>query len=135
MPNLDTTRKDLSNLFTDGWNSTTPIVYDNIKSTNNSANEFVEVRFVVYDSNNIAVGSQDYKAIRHTGVFAVVINVELNNGSGNAWRYADQIKDFMSNKQVSSGLFTLGTEVRRNGDTQDGYFSLICDTRYSSDEF
>lgn len=135
MANLDNTRKDLSNLFTTGWAGTTPIVYDNTKSTLNDFNEFVEVRFVLYDSYNMTVGSQLHKAIRHTGAFVVVIYVELNKGSGSAWKYADQVKDLMSNVQVSPTIFTLETEVRRNGDERDGYFSLICSTKFSSDEF
>lgn len=134
MPNINTTRSDLESLFIAGWGNTTPIAYDNVPFDNNGIDEYVHVRFTVYDSRNFTIGSQLVAAVRHTGTLIVVIYTKLGAGTGSAWDYADQIKTIMANKQVSRGLFTTESEIRRDGDEKDGYFGVICSTRYTSDE-
>ena len=134
MPTINDTRYELEKLFINEWGLTTEIAYDNVPFDSSEVDEFVEIRFVVYDSQNMTIGSQLNKAIRHTGALLIYIYTKLNAGSGKAWAYADSVKDIMSNKQVASRLHTLETEIRRNGDGVDGYFSLICSVRYNSDE-
>ncbi len=133
MPNLDKTRELLEVAFIDGWGTTTPIKFDNVKFDDSNIDSFVSISFINYDSNNVNINSINLRRIRHTGVFATKVYVKQNIGSSKAYFFADKIRGIMDNLNQAN-LFTTASSTRRNGAKDDGWFGLIVDTPYTSDE-
>jgi len=133
MPDLNETRSLLELRFINGWAGSTPIKYDNVSFNDKNIDEFVSIKMIQYTSENVCVGSAITKRIRHQGVFAVKIYIKQNIGSGKAYEYADQVRGIMDNI-VQDNLFTKASFTRSNGETEDGWFGLIVDTPYVSDE-
>ena len=134
MPDLNETRYRLENAFITGWGTTTPIAYDNVYFDDDGVDEYVLLRFVVYNTENMTIGSQLANAVRHYEALVIKVYTKIGSGSGTAWEYADQIKTLMANKGISANLYTLEAEVRRDGDSKEGYFSVVCSIRYRSEE-
>ena len=63
-----------------------------------------------------------------------MIRIPLEQGIGLAYTYSNSISEIMDNKCLLPNLFTLASMVRRVGDTEDGWFSLIQDVPFVSDE-
>lgn len=133
MPDLEKTKELLEVAFINGWGSTTPIKFDNLNFDQTGIKEYVEVRFINYSSKNPNIGSGLYKRKRHTGVLSIRVFVEKTKGTKKAYAYADQIASIMDNL-MQSNLFTDASETRRVGETDGGWFVLIVDVPYISDE-
>ncbi len=133
MPDINKTREILEVAFIAGWGNTTPIKFDNVKFDDSNKNAFVSITMINYTTNNVLVGSAITKRLRHIGVLSVKVYIKQDIGTDKAYAYAKQISDFMSNFSQSN-IFTKATVTRRNGSETDGWFSLICDTPYTSDE-
>jgi len=133
MPSLDKTRELLEVALINGWASTTPIKFENVKFNDKGLNAFISVMLINYTSNNVCIGSAITKRIRHTGVLAVKIYIKQNIGSSQAYAYADQIRGLMDNLNQNN-LFTKASMTRKNDVLDDGWFGLIVDVPYISDE-
>jgi len=133
MPSIDKTRELLEVAIINGWGSTTPIKFDNVKFDDKGLDAFISVLLINYTSNNVCIGSAITKRIRHTGVLAVKINIKQNIGSGKAYGYADQVRGIMDNINQNN-LFTKASMTRKNEVLDDGWFGLIVDVPYVSDE-
>lgn len=133
MPDINGTRQALETLFSDGWGSTTPIKYDNVAFDDANVESFVEVRMLNYSTLNVNIGGGITKRKRHIGVLAVKIFVKQNQGTGEAYSLAAQISDIMDNI-MQTGLFTGASESRRIGENDGGWFGLVVDIPYTSDE-
>ena len=133
MPDLNKTRELLEVAFINGWGSTTPIKFDNVVFDDVVDDAFVSVMMINYTSDNVCIGSAITKRIRHKGVLAIKIYVKQNKGTGQAFEYADQIRGIMDNL-TQNNLYTIASITRRNGSTEDGWFGMIVDVPYVSDE-
>lgn len=133
MPDLNKTRELLEVAFINGWGATTPIKFDNVKFNDKTPDAFVSVMMINYTTVNVCVGSAITRRVRHQGVLAVKIYVKQNIGTGQAYEYADQIRGIMDNL-TQNNLFTKASETRRNGEAEDGWFGMIVDVPYVSDE-
>lgn len=133
MPDLNKTRELLEAEFIAGWASTLPISHDNKQFDDTVIDAFVSMRFINYTSKNVTLGVDQAKRKRHEGVLSIKIYVKQNTGTGEAYDYADQISEIMGNINLSN-LLTNASEVRRNGETKTGWFGLIVDSPYISDE-
>jgi len=133
MPDLNKTRELLEVAFINGWGATTEIKFDNVKFNDKLPDAFVSVMMINYTSVNVCVGSAITRRVRHTGVLAIKIYVKQNIGTGQVYEYADQIRGIMDNL-TQNNLFTKASETRRNGETEDGWFGMIVDVPYVSDE-
>lgn len=133
MPSLDKTREILEVAIINGWGSTTPIKFDNVKFDDTGLDAFISVMLINYKSENVTIGSAITKRIRHTGVLAIKVYTKQNDGSSTAYAYADQIRGLMDNLSQNN-LFTKASMTRRNDVADDGWYSLIVDVPYISDE-
>lgn len=133
MPNLVDTREALESLITTGWGETTPIKYESVNFDDKGKDAFISIMLINYTSKNVCIGSADTKRIRHEGVLAVKINTKQNIGSVPAYTYAQQVKDILENI-VQPNLFTLAAQTRKNKVVNDGWYCLIVDVPYVSDE-
>ena len=133
MPSLDKTRELLEVAMINGWNSTTPIKFENVKFDDTDIDAFISVMMINYTTKNVCVGSAITKRIRHTGVLAVKIYIKKDIGSGLAYTYADQVRGIMDNLNQTN-LLTMASMTRKNDVPDDGWFGLIVDTPYISDE-
>ena len=133
MPSLNKTRELLEVAFINGWGATTPIKFDNVVFNDKTPDAFVSVMMINYVSDNVCIGSALTKRIRHTGVLAIKVYVKQNIGTGQAYEYADQIRGIMDNL-TQSNLFTTASNTRRSGEAEDGWFEMIVDVPYVSDE-
>lgn len=133
MPNLNETKQALETMFTDGWGVTTPISYDNVSFDDTTIDEFVNVRFINLVSNNVNIGGAINKRKRHEGILSVKIFVKQRIGTGDAYTHAVSVANIMDNK-TQSNLFTGVSDTRRLGEDDDGWFGLIVDVPYISDE-
>jgi hypothetical protein len=133
MPSLDKTRELLEVAIINGWGSTTPIKFENAKFDNKNIDAFISVLLINYTSKNVCIGSEITKRIRHEGVLAIKIYTKQNIGSNDAYAYADQIRNIMDNISQYN-LFTKASMTRKNDVPNDGWFGLIVDVPYISDE-
>lgn len=133
MPDLNKTREILETAFINGWTSRTPIKFDNVKFKDSDKTEFVSITMINYTSRNVNVGSLIYKRIRHIGVLSVNVYIKQDIGTDKAYARAKEISDIMSNYSEFN-IFTEAAKTRRNGSETDGWFSLIVDIPYTSDE-
>lgn len=133
MPSLDKTRELLEVALINGWGSTTPIKFDNVKFDDKGIDAFISILFINYTSNNVCIGSAITKRIRHKGVLAVKVYTKQNIASSKAYAYVDQIRGLMDNI-YQDNLFTKASMTRRNDVADDGWFSVIVDIPYTSDE-
>ena len=134
MPSLNKTREILEVAFINGWGATTPIKFDNVVFDDSLPDAFVSVKMINYVTDNVCIGSALTKRIRHTGVLAIKIYVKQDIGTGQIYEYADQIRGIMDNL-TQSNLFTKASNTRRNGEAEDGWFGMIVDVPYVSDEY
>ena len=133
MPSLDKTRELLEVAIINGWAATTPIKFDNVKFDDKGLDAFISVLLINYTSKNVCIGSAITKRIRHEGVLAIKINTKKNVGSGIAYAYADQVRGIMDNLNQNN-LLTNASMTRKNDTLDDGWFGLIVDVPYISDE-
>jgi len=133
MPSLDKTRELLEVAMINGWGSTTPIKFENVNFDDTNLDGFISMVFINYTSNNVNIGSAITKRIRHEGVLAVKIYTKQNIGSTLAYAYADQIRGLMDNLNQNN-LFTKASMTRKSEVVDDGWFGLIVDVPYISDE-
>lgn len=133
MPTLSKTRELLEAQFITGWGSKTPIKFDNVVFDDTGLNEFVEIKVINSLSTNPTLGSGTTKRKRHIGVFSVKVFTQQNVGTGAAYDYADDVGAIMDNFETTN-LFTYASEARRAGEVEGGYFVIIVDVPYVSDE-
>lgn len=133
MPDLNDTRSILESAFVTGWGVTTPIKFDNVVFNDYDIDSFVSVTMINYTTNNVCIGSAITRRVRHEGVFAIKIYTKQNVGTGQAYGYSDQIRLIMDNF-TQPNLFTKASMTRRNGEAEDGWYGLIVDVPYVSDE-
>lgn len=133
MPSIDKTRELLEVALINGWGSTTKVKFDNVKFDDRGIDAFISVLLINYTSNNVCIGSAITKRIRHEGVLAIKVYTKQNIGSGKAYAYADQIRGIMDNISQNN-LFTKASMTRKNDVLDDGWFGLIVDVPYISDE-
>lgn len=136
MPTLDEAITELENFFTVGWAGRTPIVYDSITKDPLGENEWVRVVTMPYSSRNATIGNSIMSGgiVREKGVLVVSINVEINVGSGRAWKLSDQVKKIMVNKGIISNVWTGNGNVRRSGAEPNGYYGLIVSVDFTADD-
>lgn len=133
MPDLNETRQMLETRFANGWGTTTPIRFDNITFDDTNLESFVDVRMINYTSRNVTIGSGLTKRKRHEGILSLRIFTKQNLGSGIAYEYADQISLLMDNF-TQGNLFTMASEATRAGENEGGWYVVIVDVPYISDE-
>lgn len=134
MPDINETRAELENYFKSRWTAT-EISYDNLSFDDDDLSEFVQLRFSPYSSDNVNVGSQNCKHIRHEGTIAILIYTRINTSTVQAYNYASLISDIMSNKPIARDLYTTACNTRRNGEERNGWYGLIVRVPFVSDEF
>lgn len=136
MPNLNTTRSELEQVFIARWGVTTPIAHDNSNYKDNVNESFVKFTVDFSASANVCLGASLPATARqrHSGFLKLVIYTPLNAGTGEAYSLSDTYKEFMDNDTIATDIFTGATDVRRSGEQVDGFFSLICFTEFTSDE-
>lgn len=134
MPNLIETASKLDEMLKTGWAGRTPIAVDNITFEQVKGQSYLETKFIPYITDNVNLASSVQKRKRTEGVLHIKIRTLLDEGVGLAYEYAGIIKDIMDNKSPLPNLFTYTTETRRAGDSEDGWFILICDVPFISDE-
>ena len=132
MPDLNETRELLEQTFITGWASTTPLAHENLDYQDTNVS-YVEIRFINYLTYNVNIGSVENKKKRHEGVLSLKIHVKMNTGIKEAYDLADQIGSIMDNI-ILSNLFTNSCDTRRGGETESGYYTVIVDCPYVSDE-
>ena len=133
MPDLNATREILESAFIAGWGVTTDIKFDNVVFDDTTIDAFVSVAMINYTTVNVCIGSAITRRVRHEGVLAIKIYVKQNIGTGQIYEYADQIRGIMDNF-TQNNLFTKASLARRNGETKDGWYGMIVDVPYVSDE-
>lgn len=133
MPDLNKTRELLEVAFINGWAATTPIKFDNVKFDDSLPDAFVSVMMIPYTSGNVCIGSAITRRVRHIGVLAIKVYIKQHIGTGQIYEYSDQIRGIMDNL-TQTNLFTTASQTRKNGATEDGWFGLIVDVPYVSDE-
>lgn len=133
MPNLNKTREYLVNAFEAGWGVTTPIAMENHAFDDSDVEKYVGLFLINYTSSNVNIGSAMNKRKRHNGVLQIKIYVKPDTGIKAAYEYADLIATFMDNINLSN-LLTNSSETRRGGKTDSGFYTLIVDVPYLSDE-
>jgi len=134
MPTLLETAAELDNMLTAGWAGATPIAVDNMKFSETTGQAYLETKFIPYFSTNVNIASASQKRKRTEGVLFINIRVPLGKGVGQAYQYAQDIKDIMDNKNPLPNLLTQAATVQRVGDDKDGWFNLICEVPFISDE-
>jgi len=134
MPTLLETASKLDETLNTGWAGLTPIAIDNIPFVEVQGQAYLQTVFTPYVTENVLVGSQRNKRKRTIGAFFIKIRIPLESGVGLAYDYANQISDIMENKCLLPDFFTEEVDVTRGGDTDDGWFNLICNVNFSSDE-
>lgn len=134
MPNSLETAVELNKMLETGWASATPIAAENVPFTEVEGQAYLETKYIEYTSDSATIGtSVGLKRERTEGVLFIRIRVPLDEGIGLAYQYADTISSFMSNKNPIPDLFTHTTMKRRSGDGEDGWYSVICDVPFTSD--
>ena len=134
MPNHLNTAAELNNMLITGWAARTPIAIENVPFDEVEGQAYLETKFIPLRSDAVTIGaSAGMKRERTQGILFIRVLVPLDEGIGLAYEYADIISDIMSNKNPVTDLFTHTTEVRRSGDTDNGWYSVICDVPFTSD--
>ena len=134
MPTLLETAAELDNMLSIGWNNTTPIAVDNIKFSETQGQAYLETKFIPYFSDNVNIAAASQKRKRTEGVLFINIRTPLGKGIGLAYQYAQDIKDIMDNQNPLPNLLTYTSKIQRVGDNKDGWFNLICEVPFISDE-
>jgi len=134
MPTLLETASKLDKMLDVGWADRTPIAIENIHFDQVEGQSYLETKFIPYTSENVTISSASQKRERTEGVLFIRIRTPIDQGIGLAYEYAAVITNVMNNKNPLPNLFTYVTKVRRSGDGKDGWFSLICDVPFISDE-
>lgn len=134
MPTLLQSASELNKVLSVGWNGETDIAIDNVPYTETQGQAYIETVFMPYNTENVLVGAAVQKRKRTPGVLSIIIRTPLEIGTGLAYTYASSIGDIMDNKTILPDLFTYASTTRRVGDSIDGWFSLICDVPFTSDE-
>ena len=132
MPTLLETAAELNKTLSSGWAATTEIALENVPFEETKGTPYLKTTFIPYITNNVTIGQCKRK--RTEGVFSIDIRTPLSQGIGLAYTYAGTIATIMDNKTLLPNLFTLSSTPRRVGDIGDGWFSLILDSRFISDE-
>lgn len=133
MANLFETARDLDKHLIDGWAGQTPIATDNVPYKETQGQAFLESRFVPHMTYNVNIGNSCNRK-RTEGVLSIVIRTPLEEGVGQAYTIANDLQAIMDNQCLAPNLFTLASSIYRVGDTKDGWFSLLCDVPFISDE-
>ena len=133
MPNLNTTREQLISTFMTGWGSRTSVAQENHQFDDSSVVEYVSLTLINFNSRNATIGAATQRRKRHTGVLQIKIFVKPDTGIKAAYEHADAIAVFMDNINLSN-LFTYSSDVRRGGETDSGFYTVIVDVPYFSDE-
>jgi len=133
MPLMNETRSVLEQEFITAWGVTTPIAYDNVNfdDNNSSITEYVEIRFVPYDTYNATMGDI---LTRIEGALIIAVFTRYGTGTGRAYELADLVDTNMTNKCYPPGITTRVSDTRRNGDTSEGWFGLLTSIPFVSDE-
>lgn len=134
MPTLLETAAELDNMLSLGWAGATPISVDNISFSETAGQAYLETKFIPYFSSNINIAASVQKRKRTEGVLFINIRTPLGKGIGLAYQYAQNIKDIMDNKNPIPNLLTYASNIQRIGDSKDGWFNLICEVPFISDE-
>ena len=132
MPTLLETAAELNKTLTTGWSGTTEIAIENVPFKEIQGQSYLDTIFLPYTTTNVTIGQCKRK--RTIGALSITIRTPLEKGIGLAYTYASTISDIMDNKSLLPDLFTFTSDVRRVGDTGDGWFKLICDINFTSDE-
>jgi len=137
MPTLLETAAALNNLLNIGWAGRTDIAIDNVPYSEVNGQAYIESIFIPYTTYNVNIGSgidSSCERKRTEGVLQIIVRTPINEGIGLAYSYSNDISGIMDNKNPIPNLFTYVTEVRRSGDNKDGWYTLICDVPFVSDE-
>jgi len=132
MANTNETRAILENEFITAWANETQIAYDNVNFDDNQSGleEYVEIRFIVYQNENAATGDT---FTRLEGALVIAIYTKYGTGSGRAYELSDLVDTYMTNKCFGD-VTTRVTDPRRNGDTKEGWFSVLASIPFISDD-
>ena len=133
MPTLLETASELDKLLKNGWGSKTPIAVDNIPFKEVKGQSYLSTKFIPYNTEDAIIGSFTCKRKRTVGVLSIMIRTPLESGIGLAYSFQEDISKIMDNQCLLSNLFTLTSDVRRVGDENDGWFKVICDIPFTSD--
>jgi len=137
MPTKLETAAELNKALKEGvalWTSPIPIADENVPFEEVEGQDYLSTYFIPYQSSNTCVGAANTQRIRTVGVLQIVIRASLEKGIGKAYTYSNDIESIMSNQMLLPDLFTESASTRRVGDTNDGWFSLICDVPFISDK-
>lgn len=134
MPTILETAAKLDNMLKVGWAGTTPIAVDNIPFTETVGQAYLQTQFILYATYNANIGAALNLRKRSEGVLHIVIRTPINEGVGLAYSYAQTISGIMDNQNPLPNLFTYVTDIRRAGDGEDGWFTLLADVPFLSDE-
>jgi len=134
MPTLIETAAELDNMLTIGWSNATPISVDNVKYKETEGQAYLQTKFIPYFTTNTNIAAATQKRKRTEGVLFINIRVPLGKGIGQAYQYAQDIKDIMDNQNPLPNLLTQASTIQRIGDDKDGWFNLTCEVPFISDE-
>lgn len=134
MPTLLETASELDNLLNIGWADATPIAIDNIQFEETQDQAYLSTKFIPYFTENVNINASEQKRKRTRGVLFINIRTPLGDGIGLAYQYANDIQEIMDNRNPVSNLLTEASTINRVGDDKDGWFNLICEVPFISDE-
>lgn len=134
MPTLVETASALDSMLKVGWAAATPIAVDNIQFDETQGQSYLETKFIPYFTSNVNINASEQKRKRTRGVLFVKIKTPLGAGIGLAYQYANDIQEIMDNKNPLENLFTEASTVNRVGDDKNGWFNLVCEVPFISDE-
>ena len=134
MPSLLETASELNKMLTTALTGVLPIAAENIPYTEAVGTDYVEVDFLPYTSVNVNIGAASTKRIRSEGVLNIIIRSGIGKGIGTAYGYIETIQTAMENKNPVANLFTYTADVRRVGEGSDGWYTIIVDIPFISDD-
>ena len=132
MPNLLQTAAELGKMLDTGIAGSLPIAIENIPYDEVEGQSYIRTLFIPYSSNNVTIGRT--RRVRTNGDFQIRIRAAIDKGIGEAYSLADSIKLYMENQNPLPNLFTYTMSVRRIGEGSDGWYNLICDLEFTTDD-
>ena len=128
MASLTQIKISFDTMLQDNW-TTTEIAWDNDDTFAKGSEPWI--RAVLIPSLTANADLQGLE--RHYGIYTVSVFVPLNSGTGNAYSYANTIRELFSNTTFDS-IVCYAAEIRRIGDDGNGWFMMNVLINFWSDQ-
>lgn len=134
MPNLNETRRDIESFIDTNVSPIVTISYDNVPFDSSGLTQYAHLSLTFLDNENVNIGGQTSKRIRHFGDIIFKLYVKINSGTSTAFTLLDSIKLQVENKYISTNLITYVAEPIRKGVGKEGFYSYFLRVPFVSDE-